>query len=133
MDDVRFAYTIIYVSDVGKTLAFYEAAFGCSRTFIADDGSYGELDTGAVTLSFAAESLAESNLPDGFQPLRPDQKPSAFEIAFATGDVRAAVDRAVAAGASLIASPKEKPWGQVVGYVRDINGVLIEICTPMGD
>lgn len=28
--------------------------------------------------------------------------------------------------------PFEKPWGQTVGYVRDINGVLIELCSPMG-
>ena len=25
-----------------------------------------------------------------------------------------------------------KLWGQTVGYVRDINGLLIEICTPVG-
>jgi hypothetical protein len=25
----------------------------------------------------------------------------------------------------------EKPWGQVVAYVRDLNGYLVEICTPM--
>ena len=24
-----------------------------------------------------------------------------------------------------------KPWGQTVGYIRDIDGFLIEICTPM--
>jgi YD repeat-containing protein len=28
--------------------------------------------------------------------------------------------------------PKTKPWGQVVAYVRDKDGFLIEICTPMG-
>jgi hypothetical protein len=25
-----------------------------------------------------------------------------------------------------------KPWGQTVAYLRDINGVLVELATPMG-
>jgi lactoylglutathione lyase len=24
------------------------------------------------------------------------------------------------------------PWGQTVAYVRDNNGFLVELCTPMG-
>jgi hypothetical protein len=27
--------------------------------------------------------------------------------------------------------PKQKPWGQTVGYVHDLNGFLVEICSPM--
>jgi catechol 2,3-dioxygenase-like lactoylglutathione lyase family enzyme len=133
MSTVRFAYTIIYVPDVVATLDFYEQALGLQRRFVSDDGSYGELDTGVVTLSFASESLADHNLPDGYQPLRPTDKPAAFEVAFSTDDVAAMVDRAVAAGAALVTPPAQKPWGQTVAHVRDLNGVLIEICTPMGD
>ncbi len=131
MDDVRFAYTIIYVPDVEACVSFYERAFGVQRRFVADDGSYGELETGATTLSFASESLAEYNLPGGFQRNRPDQLPFAVEIAFSTADVAATVARAVESGAELVTEPKVKPWGQTVAYVRDPNGVLIEICTPI--
>ena len=46
-------------------------------------------------------------------------------------DVQATVNKAIEAGAKLYATPKEKPWGQVVGYVRDLDGFLIEICTPI--
>ena len=128
---MTFAYTIIYVPDVEATIAFYENAFGFSRRFVSDDGSYGELDTGGTTLSFASESLANSNLPDGYQPLRPDQLPVAIEIAFATDDVVAGVQSAVSAGATIVTDPVEKPWGQTVAFVRDLIGVLIEICTPI--
>lgn len=24
------------------------------------------------------------------------------------------------------------PWGQTIAYVADINGFLVELCTPMG-
>ncbi|MDR6644219.1 putative glyoxalase superfamily protein PhnB [Luteibacter sp. 1214] len=27
---------------------------------------------------------------------------------------------------------EEKPWGQRVGHLRDLNGVIVEICSPMG-
>jgi hypothetical protein len=28
--------------------------------------------------------------------------------------------------------PTVKPWGQTVSYVRDLDGFLVEICSPMG-
>jgi lactoylglutathione lyase len=126
-----FAYTILYVPDVNEAIGFYEKAFGFSRGFIAPDGSYGELATGNTTLSFATHDLAAANLPDGYLESRPGQKPFGIEIGFATPDVAAAVEKALASGASLVAAPKTKPWGQVVAYVQDLNGFLIELCTPM--
>lgn len=41
--------------------------------------------------------------------------------------------KALDAGATEFEPVKEKPWGQKVGYVRDNNGFLIEICTPIKD
>ncbi|GAB4093798.1 VOC family protein [Flaviaesturariibacter terrae] len=128
---MTFAYSILYVPDVERAIAFYEKAFGFARRFVAPDGSYGELETGSTTLSFAALTLAESNLPAGFRPSDPAEKPFAIEIGFATPDVPAAVDAALAAGATLAAAAKTKPWGQTVAYVRDLNGFLVELCTPM--
>jgi len=46
--------------------------------------------------------------------------------------VAAAYRRAVDAGAVSVVAPDARPWGQVVAYVRDLNGVLVELCTPMG-
>lgn len=131
MSSARFAYTIIYVPDVAQTIAFYEAAFGLTRRFIGEDGDYGELSTGDVTLAFAGETLAETTFPDGFVRHRPGDLPQASEIAFTTGDVPGQVARAIDAGATLITRPERKPWGQTVAYVRDPDGIVIEICTPM--
>lgn len=128
---IRFAYTILYVQDVSKTLAFYEQAFGFTRKFISPDNSYGELLVGETTLSFAAITLAKSNLKDGFLESSLANKPFGIEIGFTTTNVDETLLKAVAAGASLVEQPKTKPWGQVVAYVRDLDGFLIEICTPM--
>ncbi len=127
-----FAYTIVYVPDVERTLAFYEAAFGLERRFLSDSGDYGELLTGSTTLSIAAEALAEESVGPDFARLRPDQPPSALEIAFTTDDVAGLLAQALTAGATIVLEPTEKPWGQTVAYVRDLNGLLVELCTPIG-
>lgn len=128
---MKFAYTILYVRDVALSLAFYESAFGLERRFLHESGTYGELETGSTALAFAAESLAHSHFPDGFQPADLSRPPTASEIGLATPDVPAAYARALSAGAVALAEPETKPWGQVVAYVRDRDGHLIELCTPM--
>lgn len=128
---MKFAYTILYVEDVVKTINFYEQAFGFSKKFITPDNSYGEVISGETTLSFASNTLALSNLKHGFIESNLNEKPFGIEIGFTTDDVQATIKKAIEAGAILYAEPKEKPWGQVVSYVRDLNGFLIEICTPV--
>ena len=129
---IKFAYTILYVQDVTRAIDFYEKAFGFTRKFKTPDNSYGELLMGDTTLSFASTALAETNLKDGFVESSLSEKPFGIEIGFTTEDVEATVKSAVDAGAIMVAEPKVKPWGQVVAYVRDIDGFLVEICTPVG-
>ncbi|MET7257537.1 VOC family protein [Dyadobacter fermentans] len=125
----NFAYTILYVRDVTATIEFYENAFGFQRKFITPDGDYGELITGNTTLSFAQTELAQTNIPEGFTESDPAAKPFAFEIGFTVDNVEEAFQKALNAGATLVSKPKTKPWGQVVSYVRDLNGFLVEICS----
>jgi uncharacterized glyoxalase superfamily protein PhnB len=124
---MKFGYAILYVDDVEATIAFYEKAFGQTREMVAG-GEYGELKTGSTKLAFAVRKVAPINV----QPAGPSSDPSAAEVAFTTDNVQAAFDKAVAAGAKPVSSPAKKPWGQIVSYVRDNNGFLVEICSPMG-
>ncbi|MFH6999282.1 VOC family protein [Flavobacterium sp. FlaQc-57] len=128
---VKFGYTILYVQDVEKSIVFYENTFGFSRKFISPDNDYGELITGETTLSFASKNLANQNLKEGFIESKLENKPFAIEIGFITDNVEELVQNAMAQGATLITEPKQKPWGQIVAYVRDIDGFLIEICTEV--
>ena len=128
----QFAYTIFYVKDVVNTIKFYEESFGFHRKFIAETGEYGELNTGATTLSFATVELGNANLSKGFQESDPGNKPFAMEIGITTDDVEKTVAAALKAGATLTEKAKTKPWGQTVAYIRAPEGFLIEICTPMG-
>lgn len=128
---IKFAYTIFYVKDVEKTVAFYEKAFGFTRKFITSENDYGELAAGETTLAFASTNLAYSNLKNGFTESSVTNKPFGIEIGFTTDDVDATVTAAVNAGAVIVEPSAKKPWGQVVAYVRDLDGFLIEICTAM--
>ena len=129
---IKFGYTIFYVTDVTKSIEFYEQAFGFTRKFITPEGDYGEMLTGETTISFASTEFANSNLEGGFIQSEINNQPFGIEIGLLTPDVSIAITKAIAAGAKLISEPTQKPWGQTVAYIRDINGFLVEICTPMG-
>ncbi|HEX4737254.1 MAG TPA: VOC family protein [Allosphingosinicella sp.] len=126
-------YAILYVKDVPASLGFYEKAFGLSRRFLHDEGgkAYGELETGAARLAFASLPLVQDHLKDGVTISAPDKPPLGFEVALVTPDVNGLYDRALKAGAANVTAPETKPWGQTVAYVRDSNGFLVELCTPL--
>jgi lactoylglutathione lyase len=127
---VKLGYVILYVPDVPATIAFYERAFGLQRRFVHESGQYAELETGGTALAFASEGMAKQNgLTVRFH--RPKEDAAAVEVALVTPDVEAAFERAVKAGAQAAQPPKQKPWGQTVAYVRDLDGVLVELCSPM--
>ena len=128
---IKFGYTILYVENVQESIAFYENAFGFLRKFVTPENDYGELITGETTLSFASKKLAGQNLKEGFIESNLDNKPFAIEIGFITDDVAGLVQKATSLGAVLVKEPTQKPWGQIVAYVRDLDGFLVEICTEM--
>jgi lactoylglutathione lyase len=128
---VRFGYTILYVRDVSVSLDFYERAFGQRRRFLHEGGQYAELETGGTALAFAALELAASNLPGEFRPTAVGESAPAFEVCFVSDDVGGAFQRAVREGAEPVTAPQTKPWGQDVAYVRDPDGTLVEIASPV--
>ena len=128
---MKLGYTIVYVPNVAASLAFFEQAFGLTRKFFHESGTYGELETGATTLSFAAHELGDMNLPGGHVHADQSPQPLGFEVAFVTDDVPAAHRKAVEAGAKALSAPQVKPWGQTVSYVRCPDGILVELCTPI--
>jgi lactoylglutathione lyase len=127
---MKLGYTIIYVPDVSEALDFYQKAFAMTVRFLHESGMYGELETGQTTLAFASEAMSAFN---GFEieANRPEKIAAGFELAFVSDDIDSAYATAINAGAKSIKLPEIKPWGQTVAYVRDLNGVLIELCTPI--
>ena len=121
-------YTILYVDDVPSTLEFFERAFGLQRGFLHESGDYGELKTGETKLAFSSTALMQQLEKN---PAAPNAKSPTFEIAFETENVKAALERAIDAGATLIQDARDEPWGQTTSYVSDPNGYLVEICSAV--
>ena len=129
--EIQYAYTILYVPDVPKTMEFYHKAFGFEKKFLTPENDYGELISGTTTLAFANLELGNSNFNKGFTESKPSAKPFGIELAFTTSTVETVMENAIKNGAELFEETLTKPWGQKVGYLRDLNGFIIEICTPI--
>jgi lactoylglutathione lyase len=127
---MKLGYTLFYVNDVEASMNFYSMAFGLKVGFLHESKAYGEMQTGETKLGFVQHAVAESH---GFEYEKQTitKKPGSFEIGFVTDDVPAAFNKAIANGAIKCSEPAKKPWGQTVSYVRDCNGFLVEICSPM--
>ncbi len=128
---MKFGYTIVYVPSVSDALAFYEKAFGFQTRFLHESGQYGELESGSTVLAFASYAMRELNFGTNFVPVSANVAPPGIELAFVTDDVHSAYAKAIAAGAETLHAPVEKPWGQIVAYVRSLEGTLIELCSPV--
>lgn len=128
---MKYSHTIFYVENVQETLEFYQNALGFDIKFTTPEKDYGEINSGETTLGFANFELADFNLPKGYQKMNKEESPIGIEIAFTSDHIEADLKRAQEAGAEIYQELTDKPWGQKVAYIRDNNGFLIEIGTPM--
>lgn len=129
--DIQYAYTILYVKDVPQTMEFYKKAFSFEEKFLTPENDYGELLSGSTTIAFANLELGNANFQKGFAESKMSEKPFGIELAFTTLEVEKVMENAIRHGAELLEQMVTKPWGQQVGYLRDVNGFIIEICTPI--
>lgn len=132
---ISLGYTIFTVENVEETLAFFSDAFDIPQRMLTPEGDYGELETGPTVLAFVSHELARANLDDagGFTPLDATKPPTAGSITLVTEDLAAVAARAIESGATSYVAPVEKPWGQTVTYLRDPNGILVELATPIAN
>lgn len=128
---MKLQYALFYVDDVEKTMDFYSLAFGLEKGFLHESKQYGEMKTGETKIGFVHHDTASSH-GFSYEKVKLKKKPFAFEIGFVTDNVEQAYSKAIKSGAIAVSSPTKKPWGQVVSYVRDNNGFLVEICSAMG-
>ncbi|KAI3423639.1 VOC domain-containing protein [Psidium guajava] len=123
-----FAYTVVYVKDVAKSVAFYAKAFGYAGRRLDESHRWGELESGQTTIAFTPLHQRETDDLTGVvhtPESRRDRPP--IEFCFAYRDVDAAYKRAVESGAVPVSEPEEKEWGQKVGYVRDLDGIVVRM------
>jgi catechol 2,3-dioxygenase-like lactoylglutathione lyase family enzyme len=121
------------VPDVAASVDFYNRAFGLDLHYMHPSGGYAELDSGAAVLAFLSEAFVEkTDLLGGLSIAlnRRDLPASSAHVALWSNDIEEDWRRAVEAGATIIKALAAKPWGQISGYVRDRDGIIVELCTP---
>ncbi|MBL8894525.1 MAG: VOC family protein [Rhizobiales bacterium] len=121
------------VPDVAASVDFYKRAFGLDLHYTHPSGGYAELDSGAAVLAFLSEAFVERIDLLGGVPIalnRPGAPASSAHIALWRTEIEEDWRRAIAAGATAVKALEAKPWGQIAGYVRDQDGIIVELCTP---
>ncbi|CAK9164559.1 unnamed protein product [Ilex paraguariensis] len=123
-----FAYTVVYVKDVAKSVAFYAKAFGYTVRRLDESHRWGELESGQTTIAITpAQQHETDDITGAVKTPQSGSERAPVEICFAYEDVDAAYKRAVENGAVPVSEPEERKWGQKVGYVRDIDGMVVRM------
>jgi catechol 2,3-dioxygenase-like lactoylglutathione lyase family enzyme len=133
----RIHVVTLAVDDLARSLAFYRDGLGfespgiVGTEFVGDATNPGgaaamfELEGGLILSLYGRDDLAK----DAGIPVGPPSS-GEFSLGHAVAsreDVDAVLARAVAAGASPLGEPHDRPWGIYSAYFRDPDGHLWEI------
>jgi lactoylglutathione lyase len=119
MDHV--GYVILFVADLGRSVAFYRDVVGLPFRLQGD--GYVEFATqGARFGLYDRNRLDELTGQDSTTPGRPGG-----EVVFLVADVGAEAERLRAAGATLLKGPVDRAWGHRTLHVEDPDGFVVEL------
>jgi lactoylglutathione lyase len=116
----KLDYTLIFVEDLGRSVAFYRGVVGLTLRF--QQNGYAE---------FVGEgskfALYQKDRVPGLigRPVGKDAGPR-MEIVFRVEDVDTEVRRLKGLGVSVIAGPTDQPWGHRTLHFHDPDGHLVE-------
>lgn len=123
----RLAHLVLVVADAEVSTRFWRDVIGAELEHA--DGPYAQFRVGEVHLGlFEAEAMSGAL---GREIVRPEPGSAGFELGFVVDDVDAAFDELVAAGATPVTPPGDRPWGQRTAYVADPDGYRIELLRPI--
>lgn len=118
---------IFAVSDVARSLDFYERAFGWARNDRIDYANYVELlppDGGSLGL-FETGGFAETV---GAEPTEvPEGRVAASYLYVRVEDVGAAVARLEAAGGRPLSPTADRSWGETAAWFADPDGNVVAV------
>jgi methylmalonyl-CoA/ethylmalonyl-CoA epimerase len=126
--ELRVALT---TAEYDRLVRFYCQGLGLEPAAIwnNDGGQAMMLDLGRATLELFDERQAEviDNLEAGARVSGP------VRFALQVPDVRAAIDRLVQHGATLVHEPVLTPWGDLNARVQDPDGMQVTLYQPGGE
>lgn len=124
----RLHQVYLMVRDVDRAVAFYRNGLGLDLERRGERSA--EFDTGAATLMLERD-FDESTLAGfGLEPPGESRGDGVIVVLF-VDDVDATYERAVDADAEVLTEPRDVDWGRRLFLVRDPDGYVLEVSTPI--
>jgi lactoylglutathione lyase len=122
----RLAYSILFVSDLERSIRFYRRVIGLPFKF--SNESYAEFTTEGAKFAL----YSRGHLPELIgREVPPDEVPwPQGEVAFFVDDPDAEHARLRRAGVKVLAPPTNRPWGERTLHVSDPDGNVVELTRP---
>ena len=115
----RVDYVILYVHDLGDSIAFYRDVVGLPFKF--EQSGYAEFATQGTKFAL----FERSAVPELIGRPAKEGGPTG-EVAFVVDDVDAEATRLAAAGVSILSEPFDRPWGHRTLYFLDPDEHVVE-------
>jgi catechol 2,3-dioxygenase-like lactoylglutathione lyase family enzyme len=128
--NVTRAGSIIAVSDVAASLAFYRDTLGLEVDAVYDDPPYATLVAAGARLSLAEQGHPADDRPGVSMVAPRDSGEANVVLVLEVGDAASVHEQLTAEGVSLLAAPFAPPWGGMRFFCIDPDGYLVEIEQP---
>lgn len=119
--------TILAVTDVARSVAFYRELLGFTVDALYEDPAYATLVRNGVRLSLAEQGHPAPDFPGRVMTVPADQSPTAVVLVLEVADALGVHADLAAAGATFLADPYSPPWGGCRFFVVDPDGYAIEL------
>ncbi|MCC6466155.1 MAG: VOC family protein [Planctomycetes bacterium] len=120
---------ILYVADLPRARAFYDAAFGWPRS--VDVPVYCEYAPGpGVRVGLMPQGNTRHFLGDELGARKPADGCPRAELYVHVPDLTASVNRLVALGATCTSPPARRDWGDEAAYFVDPDGYVLAVARP---
>jgi catechol 2,3-dioxygenase-like lactoylglutathione lyase family enzyme len=122
---MTFTSIRIITADVPRLVAFYERVTGVDAVWATD--VFAELTAGAATLAIGGTPTVALFAPGSAEPAAN----RSVIVEFLVADVDAEHERLAGDGVEHVAGPTTMPWGNRSLLVRDPDGNLVNLFTPV--
>jgi predicted enzyme related to lactoylglutathione lyase len=116
MTEIEIRYVNVYVTDLARSVEFFEKTLGLPLQFSDAGFGYASLDAGPVRLGLAQIDAAD--------PLQRALAGKQTGVGFAVSDLTAAHGELAARGVKFTMEPARQPWGGFMGMISDPDGNL---------
>ncbi|MFS8204884.1 VOC family protein [Streptomyces sp. CWNU-52B] len=125
---MNFVSIRVITGDVARLVAFYERVTGVTADWANDD--FAELRTADATLAIAGTRTVPLFAPDAPDSVRPADNHSVI-TEFLVDDVDRVHKDLADVVTDLVAEPTTMPWGNRSLLLRDPDGNLVNLFTPV--